>query len=376
MNETKQIKFPIAAVFCTLNVLLGFINIFMTYALLPRMPLDRLLVSLLLPGLSLISGIVLAVILYNRKRNLPLFLALGLELAICLFCIYGTVSEQSLMNSYWGRVRLFSQAITAVNALLFLVFAVSQDRKEESDMAKFSDVFYGFRPTVAKSNKNMFVCLTALSLVGIAQQTFMSYLINFITVTMGIEDYILPLGVVIVLSAVITGVLGVLYDKFGRKNFYIPVAAVTVAGTLAIYLAKFMGEGAYLPMLYVGGTIMLGAMLCTSGALMAAFQDYTPKGYEGRFQGVRMCFTVLLPMIIGPVISLMIGINSFDSNDSAITAPPFEIFLAASIVAALAIIPIVFVAKDADRLREQKSLGEQNDNSDIHENTQDNSSEN
>ena len=137
MNETKQIKFPIAAVFCTLNVLLGFINIFMTYALLPRMPLDRLLVSLLLPGLSLISGIVLAVILYNRKRNLPLFLALGLELAICLFCIYGTVSEQSLMNSYWGRVRLFSQAITAVNALLFLVFAVSQDRKEESDMAKF-----------------------------------------------------------------------------------------------------------------------------------------------------------------------------------------------------------------------------------------------
>lgn len=140
MNETKQIKFPIAAVFCTLNVLLvllGFINIFMTYALLQRMPLDRLLVSLLLPGLSLISGIVLAVILYNRKRNLPLFLALGLELAICLFCIYGTVSEQSLMNSYWGRVRLFSQAITAVNALLFLVFAVSQDRKEESDMAKF-----------------------------------------------------------------------------------------------------------------------------------------------------------------------------------------------------------------------------------------------
>lgn len=138
MNETKQIKFPIAAVFCTLNVLLGFINIFMTYALLPRMPLDRLLVILLLPGLSLISGIVLAVILYNRKRNLPLFLALGLELAICLFCIYGTVSEQSLMNSYWGRVRLFSQAIAAVIALLLLLFAAFQDWKEKSGIAKFN----------------------------------------------------------------------------------------------------------------------------------------------------------------------------------------------------------------------------------------------
>ena len=74
MNETKQIKFPIAAVFCTLNVLLGFINIFMTYALLPRMPLDRLLVSLLLPGLSLISGIVLAVILYTESGICHFFL--------------------------------------------------------------------------------------------------------------------------------------------------------------------------------------------------------------------------------------------------------------------------------------------------------------
>ncbi len=31
MNETKKIKFPVAAIFCTANVLLGLISIFMTY---------------------------------------------------------------------------------------------------------------------------------------------------------------------------------------------------------------------------------------------------------------------------------------------------------------------------------------------------------
>ena len=98
---------------------------------------------------------------------------------------------------------------------------------------------------------------------------------------------------------------------------------------------------------------MLGSMLCTSGGLMSAFQDYIPKGYEGRFQGVRMLFTVLIPMIVGPIISLAIGINSFDAHDTGIAAPPFEIFLAAAIVAALAIIPIIFVRKDADRLRKK-----------------------
>lgn len=277
-----------------------------------------------MPVLATVVAIVLAMFTYDKGNYKAFFIILGIIPIIC-----GIISIFLLKDS--------SNII-------------------KSDMQKFSDVFYGFRPKVAKENKYMFVCLSALCLVGISQQTFMSYLINFITKTLGIENYILPLGVVIVLSAVITGVMGVLYDKFGRKNFYIPIACVVVCGTLLIYLAKFMGESSYLPLLYIGGTVMLGAMLCLTGALMSAFQDYTPKGFEGRFQGVRMCFTVLLPMIIGPVISLMIGINSFDSNDSGIASPPFEIFLAASIVALIAIIPIVFVAKDSVRLK--KSLEE------------------
>ena len=224
-----------------------------------------------------------------------------------------------------------------------------------SDMRTAKDVFYGFRPAVVKSNKMMFVCLTALCLVGISQQTFFSYLINFVQTTLGIADYLLPIGAVIVMSAVITGVLGVFYDKLGRKKFYIPLAAFIVVGTLAIYLTKFLGEGAYLPMLYVGGTVMLGSLLCTNGALMSAFQDYIPGSCEGRFQGVRMCFTVLVPMVIGPIISMAIGINSFDPTDGGAIAPPFEIFLAAAIVAVIAIVPIVFVARDADRLRAAKA---------------------
>ena len=224
------------------------------------------------------------------------------------------------------------------------------------------ETFYGFRPNVIKSNKMMYVCLSALCLIGIAQQTFMSYLFSFVNVTLGITDYLVPLAVVIILSAAITGGMGVLFDKFGRKNFYLPLVAVVVVGTLIVYLMKFMSQSAYLPLLYVGGTIMLGTMLCLAGGLTAAFQDYIPKGFEGRFQGVRMCFTVLIPMIIGPLITLAIGINSFDSMDSATTKPPFEIFLAAAIIALLAFIPVFFVRKDADRLRTSLLAEKENEN--------------
>lgn len=282
-----------------------------------------------MPVIATVAAIAVAMFTYDKGNYAAFFIVLG------IIPIVSGIMSVFLLKDAPGIVR--------------------------SDMRTAKDVFYGFRPSVVKSNKTMFVCLAALCLVGISQQTFMSYLINFVQTTLGITDYLLPLGTVIVLSAVITGVFGVMFDKFGRKKFYIPLAAFIVVGTLAIYLTKFMGQGSYLPMLYIGGTVMLGALLCTNGALMSAFQDYIPDGFEGRFQGVRMCFTVLVPMVIGPIISLAIGINSFDPTDSGAISPPFEIFLAAAIVALISIIPVAFVAKDADRLRALKAAEQPSD---------------
>ncbi len=230
------------------------------------------------------------------------------------------------------------------------------------------ETFYGFRPEVVKQNKMAYVTLSAMCISGIAQQVFMSYLINFIAKTLGITDYILPLGVVIVGSAIITGVCGMLFDKIGRKHFYFPLIAIVVVGLLIIYFMKFMPSSAYLPLIIVGGIVMMGALLSIGGAMTSTFQDYIPKGAEGRFQGVKMCFTVLIPMIIGPIVSLIIGINSFDGKDAtATTAPPFEMFLVAAIIALFAIIPTIFIRKDADRLRNALSsaAAEKNEQTEI-----------
>ena len=72
-----------------------------------------------------------------------------------------------------------------------------------------------------------------------------------------------------------------------------------------------------------------------------------------------MCFTVLVPMIIGPIISLCIGLDAMGMNGESFT-PPYAIFLAATLVALFAFIPLYFVRRDASRLRE-KLLAEQED---------------
>lgn len=227
---------------------------------------------------------------------------------------------------------------------------------KDSNPGVLKETFYGFRKDVIKSNKMLYVTLAAMCIIGISQQVFMSYLMNFIQKTLNIEGAMFfgGLGGVIVGAAIFTGIIGMLSDKIGRKHFYLPLIGVVIASTLLIFLMKFMPNtlAVHMSIVIVAGTLMMGSLFSLNGALMSSFQDYIPTGTEGRFQGVRMCFTVLIPMIIGPIIALIIGMNTFSADDAAaIAKPDYWMFLASSIVAVFAIIPLIFVYKDSDRLR-------------------------
>lgn len=243
-------------------------------------------------------------------------------------------------------------AIPLVSGILALFLLKDAERVEKSTGEHFlKDTFYGFKPSVVRQNKMMYVALIASCIVGISQQTFFSYLINFLIRTLGYGDgFVIPMAVIIVGSAAMTGISGVLFDRFGRKRFYVPLTALIVVGTLSMYLLQFLSGGAAGAVLYVGGILMMGGILSLTGAMTSTFQDYIPHGCEGRFQGVRMCFMVLIPMIVGPIISMIIGLDAMGMNGANFD-PPYAIFLAAAIVAVFALIPLWAVRRDADRLR-------------------------
>ncbi len=210
-----------------------------------------------------------------------------------------------------------------------------------------SDTFYGFRKETVRNNKMLYVTLIAACLVGIAQQTFYSYLINFLIITLGLGDgFVIPMAVIILGSAVITGIFGFMFDKYGRKRFYYPVLLMTVLGILSFFCIQYFTGTVRNLLLYVGGIVMMGGLLSVLAALNANFQDLIPENSQGRLQGVRMCFTVLIPMIIGPIISLILGLDAMGINGSDFV-PPFSLYLAAAIVAAIAFIPITMIRENA-----------------------------
>lgn len=286
----------------------------------------------------------------NRGKVNAVMSILPVVAVVIIFVGLGSLYNSQNESNWLFFVVLGIIPIVAGITALF-VLKDSPDVQKNQNPGYLKETFYGFRRDVIKQNKMMYVCLASSCIIGISQQTFFSYLINFITRTLGFGDnFVIPVAVIIVLSAVFTGICGVLYDKFGRKHFYFPLLIIITAGTFMMYCLKFIDKSILNIVLYVGGTLMLGALLSICGALNASFQDYIPKGCEGRFQGVRMCFTVMIPMIVGPIVSTVIGLNAMGISEADF-APPYTIFLAASAIALLAFIPIYFVRKDSDALR-------------------------
>ncbi len=119
---------------------------------------------------------------------------------------------------------------------------------------------------------------------------------------------------------------------------------MTIVGILSFFSLQFLDGGLRTAVLFIGGIVMMGGILSLIGAFNANFQDYIPEGSQGRFQGVRMCFTVLIPMIIGPIISLILGLDAMGLNGSDFV-PPYTLFAAAAVVAALSAIPITIIRK-------------------------------
>ena len=181
MNETKQIKFPIAAVFSTMNVLVMLIQCFFSHRLLRYtqmgVPMRAVLGGMVLPVLGLAAAVFLTVVLYMRKRGVLLWAPLGLDFAGRLCSLYNFASNFQFYPSVYALFYVAMQIIPVVNCLLFLLFAVCQDQKQESGAAKtfrklwfipgILSVFSGFGSVVGYGGPGLRINAVSGILIGI-----------------------------------------------------------------------------------------------------------------------------------------------------------------------------------------------------------------
>ncbi|MBQ7913600.1 MAG: MFS transporter [Clostridia bacterium] len=235
---------------------------------------------------------------------------------------------------------------------VFGVFFIKDSPRLEKQ-GDLKDIFYGFKPSVIKNNLPFYVVLLIIGLYGIACQIFMPYLIIYMTtyLNFNVVEYSLVFGAAIILGGVLNIFLGSVTDKWNKAKILYIAAAVFAVGLLGMYFGRFENKIATIIVFGIAGFVMITGYILISALCGALVRDYTPKNDAGKLQGIRMIFSVLLPMLIGPLIGNAINkaanipLPDLDSADVMTTSyiPAPEIFLVAALVACLlfALIPLL-----------------------------------
>ena len=238
---------------------------------------------------------------------------------------------------------------------------IIEDSDELEKNGTLKDIFYGFKPSVIKGNKSLYAALLIVVVYGIACQIFMPYLIIYMRSYLGFSDveYSLVFGVAIAVGAVINVFLGRLSDRKDKKKLLYVASAIMAVGLFAMYLANGMGHVGNLIFFGISGFVMITGYIFVSALTGAIVRDNTPPESAGKLQGVRMVFSVLIPMIVGPMIGN--GINKAmnvpleNAGADAMTTeyiPAPEIFLAGAITSCL-LIACVWLLRRLDKRKNE-----------------------
>jgi len=248
-----------------------------------------------------------------------------------------------LLGGY-STVFLLLGIIISICGIVGIFIIKDSENLEKNGTLK--DIFYGFRPSVIKNNKSLYSAFLIVLVYGIACQIFMPYLIIYMKTYLhfSVVEYSVVFGVAIAAGAVINVFLGRLSDKKDKKKLLYVASVVMALGLFAMYFAKGLGHVANLIIFGIAGFVMITGYIFVSALTGAIVRDNTPAESAGKLQGVRMVFSVLIPMIAGPMIGNSINkarnVPLENAGADAMTTeyiPAPEIFLAGALVACLLI---------------------------------------
>ena len=249
-------------------------------------------------------------------------------------------------------------AIVVLCGVLGLFTVRDANIKRLKNNGYFKDLIYGFRPVVIRENKYLYLSLLCVCIFNTSVQVFMPYLFIYIqhylkfdfgTLFSSLTPRLILIAVLVLVGFVgIILLFGKLLDRFGKKHFILVSTLAFIGGLILVSFAGTIGKFALLAAL----------MFCGYGLMMiilnATVRDFTPEGKVGQFQGVRMIFAVLIPMVLGSYIGAFVTETFASRHDlgtyindygEAVLVPVPEIFAASAILCVCIVIPALILRK-------------------------------
>ena len=275
----------------------------------------------------------------NRGKTEAVLAILPLISMLVIFGLFDGMTQRGEWKRFFA---IFGGLVTLTGVIG--CFLIPEPRLSPRREPYLKNLIYGLRPDVVRANPELYLSFAAFCAFSVAVQVFFPYLIIYIQNYLKIDGYAIVLGVVLIVASLVSVLSGGVIDRVGKLRFVLPAAAVMLAGLLGMFFVRGMMG------VILAGCVMMSGYMLVSAVLSGEIRDFTPDGMAGLFQGIRMIFGVLLPMILGPSIGAAV-IRGSDSTYVELgvtkTVPTPQIFLAAAVVLLLIIPPVLALKKRA-----------------------------
>mgnify|MGYP003290819930 FL=1 len=250
---------------------------------------------------------------------------------------------------------------------LFLIKDPPCTAQIESSSNYWQDLFYGFRPSVIKTNARLYLSLVSFCFAIIAFQVFYPYLLTYVQYVVipdngGVSNILKPsviITAVVVIAILLFCIVKLLKLSVEKKGICLVLGVVVM--TLGFFLLS-TSTSIYIILLSLLPVVLGNALV--NILFGAAVKDFIPEGKAGLFQGIRMIFTVLVPMVIGPVIGDMACQKAaqtiINEVGAEVIVPAKNMFLWAGIVCIFALPPLYFLIKKGFDIKESKTTENEN----------------
>lgn len=274
----------------------------------------------------------------NRARVESVLAVLPL---ISMLVIFGAFDSMTRAGEWRRFFNIFGLAVTGVGAAaLFLVRDEPALRPRRDSY--FKNLLYGLSPRVMGENPELYLSLAAFCVFSVAVQVFFPYMIIYLQNYLKMENYALVLGAVLIFASAVSVIAGKFIDRVGKTRFVAPAGITMLAGLAGMYFVRSAAG------VTAAGSVMMSGYMMMASALGANIRDWTPKDKAGHFQGIRMIFAVLLPMVIGPNIGAAVirgGSGTYVELGQVKSVPTPGIYLAAAAVLLATAVPVYFLRK-------------------------------
>ena len=266
---------------------------------------------------------------------------------VAMLLVFGALDGLTARGE-WGKFFLIVGGLTLMGGLLGHFLIRESEGLEKNEGQYLSSILYGLRPGVIFSNPELYLSLLALAIFCASQQVYMPYLIIYIQRYLAIQDYAIVLAVVLVVSSVISVLMGKTIDKKGKLTVAVPAVVVTLVGLMLMFVTRSMGA------VMAAGIVMLGGSMVITACLHGLIRDYTPENKAGRFQGIRILFQVLLPAVTGPYIGSAVIAGSgatYEELGTVKQVPTPDIFIFSGVVLLLIALPLFLLSRRMGKKR-------------------------